>query len=403
MLCRLDRRAGALAGWQFGDGGLPEPVVDAACRGGAVASAHAGQRHGGAWRGADRCADELRRLLHQFRCRLPARTITQTLQALREVAASSEAPTARRRGRAAAPRVAGTQHAAAPGRGLALDDQEDAIDLEEQSIPICSKCSKKRPANCFRSSPVPAPVGKCEDSAPRSSVLRTLHTLKGMHAGRRHEAGERAHRMESEIECWAAATCSAPTSALAGPIRRDAGHVRRAACRRGRGRGRTGARNGTRRSDPKSKRSRGRSRPRRRHHVAEVAAEREAAERTEGVAGAERRRSAPRGLPTPSTLATAASGREPSGPHPTPLLDRLVAQSGEVIHHARSAGVELGQLRSSLHDLPAILIAAHANCATSKCRPRARCQSRLAQAKDSQQGFDPLEFDRFTRVQELTR
>ena len=30
-------------------------------------------------------------------------------------------------------------------------------------------------------------------------------------------------------------------------------------------------------------------------------------------------------------------------------------------------------------------------------------QSRLAQAKDSQPGFDPLEFDRFTRVQELTR
>jgi chemosensory pili system protein ChpA (sensor histidine kinase/response regulator) len=30
-------------------------------------------------------------------------------------------------------------------------------------------------------------------------------------------------------------------------------------------------------------------------------------------------------------------------------------------------------------------------------------QSRLAQAKDTAQGFDPLEFDRFTRVQELTR
>ena len=30
-------------------------------------------------------------------------------------------------------------------------------------------------------------------------------------------------------------------------------------------------------------------------------------------------------------------------------------------------------------------------------------QSRLAQAKDSAQDFDPLEFDRFTRVQELTR
>lgn len=30
-------------------------------------------------------------------------------------------------------------------------------------------------------------------------------------------------------------------------------------------------------------------------------------------------------------------------------------------------------------------------------------QSRLAQTKDSAQAFDPLEFDRFTRVQELTR
>jgi chemosensory pili system protein ChpA (sensor histidine kinase/response regulator) len=30
-------------------------------------------------------------------------------------------------------------------------------------------------------------------------------------------------------------------------------------------------------------------------------------------------------------------------------------------------------------------------------------QSRLAQSKDTAAGFDPLEFDRFTRVQELTR
>ena len=30
-------------------------------------------------------------------------------------------------------------------------------------------------------------------------------------------------------------------------------------------------------------------------------------------------------------------------------------------------------------------------------------QSRLALTKDAQQNFDPLEFDRFTRMQELTR
>ena len=30
-------------------------------------------------------------------------------------------------------------------------------------------------------------------------------------------------------------------------------------------------------------------------------------------------------------------------------------------------------------------------------------QSRLAQAKELQAGFDPLEFDRYTRLQELTR
>jgi chemosensory pili system protein ChpA (sensor histidine kinase/response regulator) len=84
------------------------------------------------------------------------------------------------------------------------------------------------------------------------------------------------------------------------------------------------------------------------------------------------------------------------------LLDRLVNQAGEVmITRARlmpdwAACGSLGefdrQSGSAWHQLRDIEV-----------QSESQMQSRLAQTKDSAQGFDPLEFDRFTRVQELTR
>lgn len=85
------------------------------------------------------------------------------------------------------------------------------------------------------------------------------------------------------------------------------------------------------------------------------------------------------------------------------LLDRLVTQAGEVMITRSRLEAELGQLRDSLGDLTGNLDRLRTQLRDIELQAETQMQSRLAQAKDSQQGFDPLEFDRFTRVQELTR
>ncbi len=85
------------------------------------------------------------------------------------------------------------------------------------------------------------------------------------------------------------------------------------------------------------------------------------------------------------------------------LLDRLVAQAGEVIITRSRLEAELAQLRSSLGDLTGNLDRLRQQLRDIEVQAESQMQSRLAQAKDTQQSFDPLEFDRFTRVQELTR
>ncbi|MEK9952233.1 MAG: response regulator, partial [Curvibacter sp.] len=63
----------------------------------------------------------------------------------------------------------------------------------------------------------------------------------------------------------------------------------------------------------------------------------------------------------------------------------------------------LGQLNGSLSELTANLDRLRTHLRDVELQAESQMQSRLAQAKDTAQGFDPLEFDRFTRVQELTR
>jgi chemosensory pili system protein ChpA (sensor histidine kinase/response regulator) len=60
-------------------------------------------------------------------------------------------------------------------------------------------------------------------------------------------------------------------------------------------------------------------------------------------------------------------------------------------------------LRGSLNDLTGNLDRLRTQLRDIELQAESQMQSRLAQAKDSAAGFDPLEFDRFTRVQELTR
>jgi chemosensory pili system protein ChpA (sensor histidine kinase/response regulator) len=86
-----------------------------------------------------------------------------------------------------------------------------------------------------------------------------------------------------------------------------------------------------------------------------------------------------------------------------PLLDRLVNLAGEVsITRSRvAAGVE--QMKASLADLTDNLERLRGQLRDIEIQGEMQMSSRLEAAKAAAQTFDPLEFDRFTRFQEITR
>jgi len=85
------------------------------------------------------------------------------------------------------------------------------------------------------------------------------------------------------------------------------------------------------------------------------------------------------------------------------LLDRLVNQAGEVMITRSRMEARLAQLKGSMTDLTGNLERLRQQLRDIEVQSESQMQSRLALSKDSAAGFDPLEFDRFTRVQELTR
>jgi chemosensory pili system protein ChpA (sensor histidine kinase/response regulator) len=85
------------------------------------------------------------------------------------------------------------------------------------------------------------------------------------------------------------------------------------------------------------------------------------------------------------------------------LLDRLVNQAGEVMITRSRMDARLTQFRASLAELGGNLDRLRQQLRDVEVQAESQMQSRLAQTKDASQSFDPLEFDRFTRLQELTR
>ncbi|CAM3398591.1 Hpt domain-containing protein [Paracidovorax anthurii] len=85
------------------------------------------------------------------------------------------------------------------------------------------------------------------------------------------------------------------------------------------------------------------------------------------------------------------------------LLDRLVNQAGEVMIARSRLDARMVQMKGSLADLTGNLERLRQQLRDIEVQAETQMQSRLALSKDSAVGFDPLEFDRFTRVQELTR
>ncbi len=108
-------------------------------------------------------------------------------------------------------------------------------------------------------------------------------------------------------------------------------------------------------------------------------------------------------LPAASQLAPLRAAANQSVRVRAQLLDRLVNQAGEVMISRSRLDARMGQFRTSLTDLSGNLDRLRQQLRDIEVQAESQMQSRLALSKDSAAGFDPLEFDRFTRVQELTR
>ena len=86
-----------------------------------------------------------------------------------------------------------------------------------------------------------------------------------------------------------------------------------------------------------------------------------------------------------------------------PLLDRLVNQAGEVSITRSRIAADVDQIKSSLSDLTENLERLRGHLRDIELQAETQISSRMEAAKVAAQAFDPLEFDRFTRFQELTR
>ncbi|SFQ31351.1 Hpt domain-containing protein [Variovorax sp. 770b2] len=346
-------------------------------------------------------ADELRRLLHQFAVGFLRDPAEGTLQALRDIAAAPMPLEA-----AVRSEVRPFQQIVSSNDGMAdvaLDDSEDAIDLADAVDADLFPIFEEEAADLLPQ------LGEAlrqwshhpDDSAPRASVLRTLHTLKGSaRLAGAMRLGERAHRMESEIEVLGSQGAErADIEKLL--ARLDALQATFDALR--------AADDAT--QVEMAQLVAAATAPSPAIQLVQVAPEAGVPandEEAAPVADAEDVADGPavtmlqpRPAPALLTPLRAASGQAVR--IRTQLLDRLVAQTGEVIITRSRLEAELGQLRGSLSDLTGNLDRLRQQLRDIEVQAESQMQSRLAQAKDSQQSFDPLEFDRFTRVQELTR
>ena len=85
------------------------------------------------------------------------------------------------------------------------------------------------------------------------------------------------------------------------------------------------------------------------------------------------------------------------------LIDQLVSESGEVSITRSKIETQLNNFKQSLQDLTDSVDRLHGQLREVEIQAETQMQSHLAQKQDNEQVFDPLEFDRFTRLQELTR
>jgi chemosensory pili system protein ChpA (sensor histidine kinase/response regulator) len=114
---------------------------------------------------------------------------------------------------------------------------------------------------------------------------------------------------------------------------------------------------------------------------------------------------APSMLPT-ANFSTQPMLSKPTAPAPlvrvrADILDRLVNQAGEVSISRSKLETEVGTLRQSLTEMNENVARLRDQLREIEMQAETQITSRMAHSADRE--FDPLEFDRFTRLQELTR
>lgn len=85
------------------------------------------------------------------------------------------------------------------------------------------------------------------------------------------------------------------------------------------------------------------------------------------------------------------------------LLDQLMSQTGDLLIARTRLENDVRALRQSFKDMSSNIDRMRAQLRDLELQTESQMQSRIAQSRETDPRFDPLEFDRYTRVQELTR
>ena len=345
-------------------------------------------------------AEDIRRLLHQFAAgflKEPKPEILQALQTIQETEFEPvevlQAPELLQVDAAVEPVLVAAAASVLPAATLNLtsapalmDDRDDDIDLvdaldadlfpifEEEALELMPQLGgalrqwSARPDNL----------------GARGEVLRVLHTLKGSaRLAGAMRMGEMSHRMESAIEQLGTESVD---SAQIEPLLTRFDAI------------------GSTFEDLRAGPEQARVVPEAPAAIAVPAAD--SVKPAEGASPAPAAATKKVTLPSTATAAAVAPLRQIANQSVrvrSQLLDRLVNQAGEVMISRSRLESRVGQLRSSLVDLTGNLEKLRAQLRDIELQSESQMQSRLTLAKDTAQTFDPLEFDRFTRVQELTR
>jgi chemosensory pili system protein ChpA (sensor histidine kinase/response regulator) len=87
----------------------------------------------------------------------------------------------------------------------------------------------------------------------------------------------------------------------------------------------------------------------------------------------------------------------------TDMLEKLVNEAGEVAITRARIEVEMRALKGALADLTENVARLRSQLREIDIQAESQMQAHVRQAEETARAFDPLEFDRFTRFQELTR